>query len=122
MHINTEVITRDEFGALLTNNNGVMLFKFGAEWCGPCKKIENLLHELFEELPENVSIYVLDVDDCFDLFSYLKHKKMVNGIPCILAYYRGNFSYAPDLCYSGTDNGELLRLFDQIKKQALSYY
>jgi thioredoxin 1 len=122
MHISTEVITRDDFAALLSNNNGVLLFKFGAEWCGPCKKIETLIHELFEEMPENVSIHVLDIDDCFDLFSYLKHKKMVNGIPAILGYYRGNCSYAPDLCYSGTDNGVLLQLFDQIKKQALSYY
>jgi thiol-disulfide isomerase/thioredoxin len=122
MRIETEIVTRTDFINILSSNTGVVLFKFGAEWCGPCKKIESLLYELFDELPENVSVYVLDVDVCFDLFSYLKHKKMVNGIPCILAYYRGNASYAPDQCYAGTEKSEILQLFDNIKKQALSYY
>lgn len=122
MKINTEIVSRTDFLNILASNTGVVLFKFGAEWCGPCKKIESFLHELFHELPENVSVYVLDIDDCFDLFSYLKHKKMVNGVPCILSYYRGNTSYAPNQCYAGTEQSEILQLFDNIKKQALSYY
>jgi hypothetical protein len=30
----------------------------------------------------------VDVDECFDLYAFLKHKKMVNGIPVFLAYAR----------------------------------
>ena len=29
------------------------------------------------------------MDECFDLYAFLKHKKMVNGIPVFLAYARG---------------------------------
>lgn len=31
----------------------------------------------------------VDVDECFDLYAFLKHKKMVNGIPVLLAYAKG---------------------------------
>jgi hypothetical protein len=31
----------------------------------------------------------VDVDECFDLYAFLKHKKMVNGIPVFLAYAKG---------------------------------
>jgi len=82
MHINTEVITRDEFGALLTKNNGIMLFKFGAEWCGPCKKIENLLHELLESNPD-VKYTKIDIDENPEL----TESYSVKGVPTFIGMY-----------------------------------
>lgn len=112
------VITRDQFANILAANQGVALFKFGAEWCGPCKKVDPLLKQLYEKLPNNVEVFVLDVDDCFDLYSFLKHKKQVNAVPCILAYLRGNLSFAPNISYIGSETSEILQLFDLIHKQA----
>jgi thioredoxin 1 len=112
------VITRDQFASILAANTGIVLFKFGAEWCGPCQKVDPLLSQFYDKTPDNVEIFVLDVDDCFDLYSFLKHKKQVNAIPCVLGYLRGNTSYAPNICYVGSDAGEITKLFDLIHKQA----
>ena len=40
-------------------------------------------------MPEHITMFEIDVDECFDLYAFLKHKKMVNGIPVFLAYARG---------------------------------
>ena len=56
--------------------------------CAPCKvigpKVKNMVLEKAEQLKshENKFIYIeVDVDECFDLYAFLKSKKMVRGIP-----------------------------------------
>lgn len=68
-------------------------------------------------LPVNIMyIFSVDVDECFDLYAYLKQKKMVSGIPVMLAYKAGNTTYAPDASVSGTDENELKYFFDTCLK------
>ena len=81
--------TRNDFTSLLEKNPGILIFKFTADWCGPCKKIKEYSYKKSNELPEHITILEVDVDECFDLYAFLKHKKMVNGIPVFLAYARG---------------------------------
>ena len=108
---------RDVFMELLKINPGVFIFKFGAEWCNPCKKIKKFIDKVSLVLPTNVMyIYSVDVDECFDLYAYLKQKKMVSGIPAMLAYKAGNHSYAPDASVSGTDETQLKQFFDTCLK------
>ena len=108
---------RDVFMELLKINPGVFIFKFGAEWCNPCKKIKKFIDKVSLVLPANVMyIYNVDVDECFDLYAYLKQKKMVSGIPAMLAYKAGNHSYAPDASVSGIDENELKHFFDTCLK------
>jgi thiol-disulfide isomerase/thioredoxin len=108
---------RDVFMELLKTNPGVFIFKFGAEWCGPCKKIKKFVDKVSLVLPTNIMyIFSVDVDECFDLYAYLKQKKMVSGIPVMLAYKTGNDSYAPDASVSGTDENELKHFFDTCLK------
>ena len=92
--IYTEVHDRDEFLAILKENNGIMVFKFGAEWCAPCQSIKDDVEQYFANTPSNVLCFDLDIDDSFDLYAFLKSKKMVTGIPSILAYIKGNESFA----------------------------
>ncbi len=61
-------------------------------------------------------IYNVGVDDCFDLYAYLKQKKMVSGIPAMLAYKKGNESYAPDASVSVIDETQLKQFFDECLK------
>ena len=35
-------------------------------------------------MPENVTVFDIDVDDSFDLYAWMKTKKQVNGIPVLL--------------------------------------
>ena len=108
---------RDVFMELLKINPGVFIFKFGAEWCSPCKKIKKFVDKVSLVLPLNTMyIYSVDVDECFDLYAYLKQKKMVSGIPVMLAYKAGNITYAPDASVSGTDEKELKYFFDTCLK------
>ena len=107
----TKINGRKHFQELLESNPGVFIIKFGATWCGPCKIIENEVIEYFNRMPDNVQCAMVDIDDNIDVYGFLKTKKMVKGIPSILAYYKGNTHYAPDEFISGTSRVELDTFF-----------
>ena len=88
----SEITTRDAFFHLLKNNPGLVILKLGAEWCGPCKQIKHIVHAFFATSPSAVVCGDIDVDKSFDFYSMLKSKKMVNGVPVILCYKKGNQS------------------------------
>lgn len=101
---------KNEFQEILDNNKSVVVLKFGADWCKPCKLIAPLIEEYKNKLDENIHFYNLDVDDNFEIYAYLKSKRMVSGIPALLAYKANNTSFAP--CYSVTGtNKESIHIF-----------
>jgi len=115
----TKIDNRAHFAELLKSNPGLLIIKFGAEWCGPCKLIENDVKNYFNNMPDNVQGAIIDVDESFDVYSFLKSKKMVNGIPVVLAYYKGNFNYIPDTSVIGADKKQLLAFFQECYKKAI---
>lgn len=94
--------SREQFIRLLENNPGLIIIKLGASWCGPCKKIKPVVDGFFASSPDNVICCDIDVDQSVDLYSYLKSKRMVNGIPALLCYKKGNNSYIPDDSITGS--------------------
>jgi len=117
-----EVVTRlnnlTEFQNALQNNPGVFIMKLGAEWCGPCKRIEGLVKSCIEQAPANVQCAVIDVDESLDIYSFLKKNRVVNGIPAILAYYQGNMHYVPDDLVIGSDNNQVITFFQRSYKES----
>jgi thioredoxin 1 len=107
---------RDEFLQLLTVNPGLIIIKFGATWCGPCKRIAPLIEGFFLTSPDNVICADIDVDESFDLFSFLKSKRMIDGIPAIFCYKRGTTSWIPDDSVVGADPVELDAFFKRCGK------
>ena len=107
----TQFKSRDDFMRLLLNNPGLIVLKMGATWCRPCKRIKPVLDGFFASSPDNVVCCDIDVDECADLYSYFKSKKMVNGIPVLLAYKKGNTSYIPDDSVTGADPSQLDQFF-----------
>jgi thioredoxin 1 len=107
----SEIPTRDAFFHLLKNNPGLIIIKLGAEWCGPCKQIKNVVHAFFASSPPEVVCADIDVDQSFDFYSFLKSKKMVNGIPVLLCYKKGNSTYIPDDSVTGSDANQLHMFF-----------
>lgn len=103
--------SRKEFFDLLAVNPGLIVIKLGATWCGPCKKIAPALEGFFATSPDNVLCADLDVDECDDLYAMMKSKKMVNGIPVVLCYKKGNTSYIPDDSVTGADPAKLSAFF-----------
>jgi thioredoxin 1 len=109
----TEIPNLQNFSDLLKSNPGLLIIKFGAEWCGPCKKIEGLVNEWFNKMPDNVQAAIVDVDECFELYGFLKTKKRVNGIPVILCYYKGNLNYISDDTVIGADVTQINLFFER---------
>lgn len=105
--------SRNEFFELLKVNPGLIIIKLGATWCGPCKKIAPVLEGFFATSPPNVLCCDLDVDECDDLYAMMKSKRMVNGIPVIMCYKKGNTSYIPDDSVTGADPGMLAAFFQR---------
>lgn len=102
---------RGEFLKLLQANPGLVIMKLGATWCGPCKVIAPVVHAFFASSPQNVICADIDVDESFDLYAVLKQKKMVNGIPVILLFKKGNVSFVPDDSVTGSGAAELDAFF-----------
>lgn len=103
---------------LLNNNNGVVVLKFGAEWCGPCNQIESMVIDWFHKMPDTVQTGIIDVDDNFELYAFLKQKKMIQGIPAIFRYNAENNNYIPDDMVSGANKEQLDVFFTSILKDA----
>lgn len=115
-----EVITKldnlHEFQQLLQINPGVFIMKLGAEWCGPCKRIEGLVKSCMDQAPANVQCAIIDVDDSLEIYSFLKKNRVVNGIPAILGYYQGNLHYIPDDLVIGSDQNQVISFFQRCYK------
>ena len=62
-----------------------VIVDFWAEWCGPCKAIAPILHELSTELGEKVTIAKVNVDDNPDLAM----RYNVMSIPTLLVFNGG---------------------------------
>lgn len=92
----TSVPNLDFFKEIMETNPGLVIIKLGAPWCGPCKVIELDVKEMFSNMPSNVQCLSIDIDENIDLYSFLKKKRIVNGVPAILCYKRGNLSNIPD--------------------------
>jgi thiol-disulfide isomerase/thioredoxin len=110
----TSIPTLPDFKQIIETNTGTIIIKFGADWCGPCKKIDGLVHQWFDYLSKNCSTiqtYLIDVDENIDLYGFLKNKKMVNGIPAILVYKNTNKTFIPDDVVLGANSREIDLLF-----------
>ena len=106
----------EKFQEILEENKGIVIIKFGAIWCNPCTKLKPFFDENVKKMQNNVHFYILDVEDNEILYSYLKNKKMINGIPAILAYYKGNQSYIPNDSLRGYNPNELNLFFNRCDK------
>jgi thiol:disulfide interchange protein len=109
----TELEDRQAFLNLLATNPGLIIVKLGADWCKPCKSIEAYVKQEFDLMPNNVQCVLIDVDESIDLYAYLKNKKMINGIPAILCYYKGNTSFIPDDTVLGANTEQIKAFFDR---------
>jgi thiol-disulfide isomerase/thioredoxin len=117
----SQIASRDAFFHLLGNNPGLIILKLGATWCGPCKQIEHVVHGFFATSPPQVVCGDIDVDESFDFYAYLKSKRIVNGIPALLCYEKGNTSFVPNLNVTGADPHALDSFFTECGKLALKY-
>ena len=116
----TSIENRNDFFNLLEVNPGLIVIKFGATWCKPCKVIKPIVDSFFLSSPDNVVCCDIDIDESFDLYSLLKFKRITNGVPTILAYVKGNTTIAPNFQVTGIEPSSLDNFFKECGKyQAL---
>ena len=104
-------------------NYEYIILKYSATWCKPCSVVKPIIEKELESIDKRLNgvknkyIFVeVDVDECFDLYAFLKKQKMINGIPALFLYSRKIYKdydkdkmYIPQASISGTKE-------DQIKK------
>lgn len=69
----------------VVNQDKLVLVKFGATWCGPCRSVDEELASLSGELPSDVEVLKIDVDDNPELAQEFQ----ITGIPRILLVRSG---------------------------------
>jgi len=92
-----------------------LIVKFSATWCEPCKKIHDYCVNQFNSFDDTKVLCIeIDIDDSFDIFAFLKQKKMVRGVPTLFLYRKGKDNYIPDESISGTNNTDLTYFFGNV--------
>lgn len=110
---------RKSFLDYLHNNPGAIVIYLTATWCKPCGKISGPVTELINRVSCNTILCAkLDVDEYADLFTFLRSRKMVTGIPTILCYFKGNTSFVPDDSVSGSDIPSINSFFSRVWEEA----
>ena len=78
------VVTKDNFGKEVENHSGLVVIDLYADWCGPCKMLAPVLHELEGEYPD-VKFCKVNVDNEPELAAAFK----VSSIPMV-AFVKDN--------------------------------
>jgi thioredoxin 1 len=96
-------------------DNELIVIKFTADWCGPCKLIKDMCNDFVKQKPDTIQYYEIDIDESIDLYMKLKKMKMVNGIPALLAYKGGTKEhwFIPNESHIGSDKKGLSQFFEK---------
>ncbi len=96
-------------------NNELVVIKFTADWCGPCKLIKDMCIQFEKTKPASIKYYEINIEESLELYMKLKKMKMVNGIPALLAYKGGTkeYWYIPDEVHLGSDKKGLAVFFNK---------
>lgn len=63
-----------------------VVVKFGAEWCGPCRGMDEAIGILRPKLSHAVGFYIVDIDKKPELF---RHYSSGGGIPQVMIFEHG---------------------------------
>lgn len=82
----------DDLQRLLVGHTSdkLIIIRFGAEWCAPCKHTEptalKAMENLSQKHKEKVVCIAIDIDESLELYAELKRRRALTGVPSILAY------------------------------------
>jgi thiol-disulfide isomerase/thioredoxin len=103
-----------------STSDKLFIIKFGAPWCGPCQRIKPLTDGTMSRLADEYGKRIVCVNICIDvdieLYGELKRRRVVNGVPVILAYRGTDMQepwYHPMDSVSGADIEKIEAFFDR---------
>ncbi len=78
-------VTDSSFDDEVLKADGPVLVDYWAEWCGPCKMIDPILHELADEYDGKLRIAKINIDQNQQVTSRFK----IRGIPTLMIFENG---------------------------------
>lgn len=78
-------VTDGTFDELVLKSDKPVIVDFWAEWCGPCRMVAPIVHEIGEEYKDRAVVVKLDVDGNPDV----SNKFGIRNIPTILFFKGG---------------------------------
>ena len=78
-------LTSATFDEVINSSDTPILVDFWAEWCGPCKQIAPILEQIATDMPSQITIAKLNVDDYGDIAGRFN----VMSIPTMLLFDKG---------------------------------
>jgi len=77
--------TDTNFDAEVLANAGTVLVDFSAAWCGPCKKLEPIVHEIAADYGDRLKVVKVDIDQAPGVAA----KYGVLSIPTLMIFHGG---------------------------------
>ena len=76
-----EIKSESMFNALLADNNGFIVIKFAADWCGACQAVKKTFEDIAENKDfSNVTFYTINIDTLPELTK----KYNIIGVPTFI--------------------------------------
>ena len=79
-----KVATNTNFDELLQDSK-LVIVDFWATWCGPCRMLSPILDEVEEEMPEQIKVVKVNVDDADEIAGRYR----IMSIPTLLFFKDG---------------------------------
>ena len=101
-------LTEAEFDAEVLKAPEPVLVDFGAEWCGPCKKLAPIVEELATEMTGHLRVYAVDVG----VQPGIAQRYGVLSLPTVLFFRNGELR---DRIVGLTSKDKLIKTIEKIK-------
>ena len=79
-----KVASNDNFAELLQSEK-LVIVDFWATWCGPCRMLTPILDEVEEEMPGQIQVVKVNVDDADEIAAQYR----IMSIPTLLFFKNG---------------------------------
>ncbi len=100
-------ITTGNFRNEVMNSDKPVLLDFYAEWCGPCKMLSPVLHEIAEEKADVLKIGKINVDEQMELAQHFQ----VFSVPTLMLFKNGK-AVAKSVGYHSKD--EIIAMVEDV--------
>jgi thiol-disulfide isomerase/thioredoxin len=105
-------MNRQDFFKELDHNNSILIVFVTGSKCIPCERAKPMVQEKMKTV--SYKLIQLDRDRDADIYSALRCKKQVKGVPTLLAYEAGNYTIRADISVSGANPNDIDNFFQQL--------
>ena len=98
-----------EFSALISAT-GIIVAKFGAEWCMPCKALRKTMDSMVSEFPD-VRFIEIDVENSPEVANEFG----ITSVPTLIYFCNGEIV---DMSVGNVSKGEISKIIGKIKNHA----